>query len=136
MAQTKCFGSTNKKYPPIIRGYFLFFGDNFLDFWFWFWRGFGVVIERKIIAVFFEQNFDTTSDRYGDDGADKTKHVDADCDGAKDNESWELETFALNFWRNKVGFDLKINDGIDKEANASRDAVKGEKERNKTTTDE
>ena len=106
-----------------------------MDFWFWFWRGFGVVIERKIIAVFFEQNFDTTSDRYGDDGADKTKHVDADCDGAKDNESWELETFALNFWRNKVGFDLKINDGIDKEANASRDAVKGEKECNKTTAD-
>ena len=107
-----------------------------MDFWLWFWRGFGVVIERKIVAVFFEQNFDTTSDRYGDDGADKTKHVDTDCDGAKDNESWELETFALNFWRNKVGFDLKINDGIDKEANASRDAVKGEKECNKTTTDE
>lgn len=136
MAQTKCFGSTNKNIPPIFRGYFLFLGDNFLDFWLWFWRGFGVVIERKIVAVFFEQNFDTTSDRYGDDGADKTKHVDADCDGAKDNESWELETFALNFWRNKVGFDLKINDGIDKEANASRDAVKSEKERNKTTTDE
>lgn len=107
-----------------------------MDFWLWFWRGFGVVIERKIVAVFFEQNFDTTSDRYGDDGADKTKHVDADCDGAKDNESWELEPFALNFWRNKVGFDLKINDGIDKEANAGRDAAKSEKERNKTTTDE
>lgn len=90
----------------------------------------------KIVAVFFEQDFDTASDRYGDDGADKAKHVDADCDGAKDNESWELKTFALNFWRNKVGFDLKINDGIDKEANASRDAVKGEKECNKTTTDE
>ena len=43
------------------------------------------------------------------------------------NEGREFETFALNFWRNEVGFDLEINNGVDEEADAGWDTVEGEK---------
>ena len=56
------------------------------------------VFEGDFVAVFFEEDLDAGGDWDGDESANEAEHIDANSDGAKDGEDWELEAFTLDFW--------------------------------------
>ncbi len=118
----KCSGNINKK-VPLEWGNFLFvLGNEFFVFGLCFVF---IVVEWKTVAVFFDEYFDASGDWDGDDSANEAKHVNANSDGAEYDESWKLEAFALDFWRDEVGFNLEINDGVDEEGDAGREDIEG-----------
>lgn len=77
----------------------------------------------KVGAIFCDEDFDATGDWNGDNCASEAESVDADSNGGKNNEGRELHAFTLDFWRDDIGFDLKINNGIDKEGDAGAESV-------------
>ncbi len=92
----------------------------------------------KVGAVFFDEDFDAAGDWNGDNCASEAESIDADSNGGKNNEGRELHTFTLDFRRDDIGFDLEINDGIDKEGDAGAEGVEAKQKRdngatNKTT---
>ena len=114
-----------------------FFLVGFLFGWFfaWFFFRFFVFYWAEGFAVFFDQDFDAAGNRDGNDCAWNAKHVDANGDGGEDGEGRELKAFALNLWRDDVGFNLEINNRVDNESEASTPNVEGEKECDEGATD-
>lgn len=95
-----------------------------------------LAVVHEVSAVFFEEDFDTAGDWDGDNCADKTESVDADSNGGENSEGWELHAFTLDFWRDDVGFDLEVDDGVDEECYASPDGVEAEQKRDDGAADE
>ncbi len=116
-----------------------FFGDELFVFSFlfgWFFFGLFVFEWAESFAVFLNQNFDTTGDRNGNNRAWNAEHVDTNGYGGEDGEGRELKAFALNLWRDDVGFDLEINNCVDNEGEASTPNVEGEQKSDECAADE
>ncbi len=142
IAQRKYAGDIKDRKRTALEQFFFllgFFGDELFVFGFLFGRfffGLFVFEWAEGFAVFFNQDFDTTGDRNGNNRAWNAKHIDTNSDGGENGEGRELKAFALNLRRNDVGFDLEINNRVDNEGETGAPNVEGEQKSDKCAADE
>ena len=131
------------KNPRFTRGFLLAFCDvfsiGFFGFGGWYFLEVAAIdfaVVHKVTAIFFDEDADAASDWDGYNGADETKSVDADSDSRKDDEGGQIHAFALYLWRNYVGFNLKIDNGVDDKSDAGTKLAETEQEGDECAADE